>query len=294
MNENGFTEGFAVGQGMANNNCCMPYMGGYGGLGGWGGDWLAIIVLAALFGGGYGFGGFGGFGGGFGGGYGGVFGEVQRGFDTQGINNKLNGIENGLCDGFYAQNTNTLNGFAGVQNTLCQGFAGVNATVNQVGNSINQGICNLGYNVQGGFNDIGHQISDCCCQTQRAIDRIAYENQANTCNLGNLIQSTTRDIIENANNNHRDMKDFMVQTEMNNLRAENQNLRFERYQANQNAYFGATVDAAVDELIRRTGHDCPSPAFVVQPPQPVTFPTNCCGTANYAEFGQNNGCSCGC
>ena len=292
MNENGFTEGFAVGQGMANNNCCMPYMGGYGGLGGWGGDWLAIIVLAALFGGGYGFGGFGG---GFGGGYnGGVFGEVQRGFDTQGINNKLNGIENGLCDGFYAQNTNTLNGFSGVQNALCQGFAGVNATVNQVGNSINQGICNLGYNVQGGFNDIGHQISDCCCQTQRAIDRIAYENQANTCNLGNLIQSTTRDIIDNANCNNRALMDFLVQDKLTTLQNENQTLKFERSQANQKAYFGATVDAAVAELIRRTGHECPTPAYVVQPPQPVTFPTNCCGTANYAAYGANNNCSCGC
>ena len=292
MNENGFTEGFAVGQGLANNNCCMPYMGGYGGLGGWGGDWLAIIVLAALFGGGYGFGGFGG---GFGGGYnGGVFGEVQRGFDTQGINNKLNGIENGLCDGFYAQNTNTLNGFSGVQNALCQGFAGVNATVNQVGNSINQGICNLGYNVQGGFNDIGHQISDCCCQTQRAIDRIAYENQANTCNLGNLIQSTTRDIIDNANCNNRALMDFLVQDKLTTLQNENQTLKFERSQANQKAYFGATVDAAVAELIRRTGHECPTPAYVVQPPQPVTFPTNCCGTANYAAYGANNNCSCGC
>jgi hypothetical protein len=285
MENSGFTEGFAVGQGMANNNCCMPYGGGFGGLGGWGGDWLAIIVLAALFGGGYGFGGFGG---GFGGGYGvGVFGEVQRGFDTQGINSNLNGIENGLCDGFYAQNTNTLNGFSGVQNALCQGFAGVNATINQTGNTINQGICNLGYN-------LSQQLSDCCCQTQRGLDRIVYESQANTCNLGNLIQSTTRDIIENANNNHRDMKDFMVQTEMNNLRAENQNLRFERSQANQNAYFGATVDAAVAELIRRTGHECPTPAYVVQPPQPVTFPTNCYGTANYASYGAQNACSCGC
>lgn len=289
MNENGFTEGFAVGQGMANNNCCMPYMGGgYGGLGGWGGDLLAIIVLAALFGGGYGFGGFGGFGGGFGGGYGGVFGEVQRGFDTQGINNKLNGIENGLCDGFYAQNTNTLNGFAGVQNTLCQGFAGVNATINQTGNTINQGICNLGYN-------LSQQLSDCCCQTQRGLDRIVYENQANACNLGNLIQSTTRDIIDNANCNNRALMDFLVQDKLTTLQNENQTLKFERSQANQSAYFGATVDAAVAELIRRTGHDCPSPAYVVQPPQPVTFPTNCCGTANYAAYGaNNNNCSCGC
>ena len=93
MSENSFAEGLACGQGMNNYGCG----GGFG----WGGDWIAIIVLAALFGGG-------GFGG-WGGGGGNVFGEVQRGFDTTGINNKLNGLENGLCDGFYAQNTNLLN-----------------------------------------------------------------------------------------------------------------------------------------------------------------------------------------
>jgi hypothetical protein len=33
----------------------------------------------------------------------------------------------------------------------------------------------------------------------------------------------------------------------------------------------------------------------VQPPQPVTFPTNCCGGVSYANFGYNNGgCGCGC
>lgn len=138
MENSGFTEGFAVGQGMANNNCCMPYGGGFGGLGGWGGDWLAIIVLAALFGGGYGFGGFGG---GFGGGYGGgVFGEVQRGFDTQSIMNKLNGLESGLCDGFYAQNTNTLNGFAGVEKSIMQS----------------------GYETRGAITDVGYAVKDCC------------------------------------------------------------------------------------------------------------------------------------
>lgn len=57
--------------------------------------------------------------------------EVQRGFDNQNVMNKLNGLENGLCDGFYAQNTTMLNGFNGVQRDMCTGFAGVNAAINQ-------------------------------------------------------------------------------------------------------------------------------------------------------------------
>lgn len=260
MNENGFTEGFAVGQGMANNNCCMPYGGGFGGLGGWGGDWLAIIVLAALFGGGFGYGGFGG----FGGAGGGVFGEVQRGFDTQGINNKLNGIENGLCDGFYAQNTNTLNGFSGVQNALCQGFSGVNATINQVGNSINQGICNLGYNVQGGFNEVAHQIGDCCCQTQRAIDGVNYNLATQSCETRRAIEDSTNRVLG-----------FLTDQKIDSLRAENAALTAQ-----------LSNNAQTERIISRLA-PCPIPAYPACPPA---------GAYNWNAWGagNTNACSCGC
>ena len=43
---------------------------------------------------------------------------IQRGFDTQAIIGKLDGIANGLCDGFYAQNTAVMNGFHGVDLSL--------------------------------------------------------------------------------------------------------------------------------------------------------------------------------
>lgn len=43
-----------------------------------------------------------------------------------GLENGVRGIQQGLCDGFYAMNTGMLNGFSGIQSTLCQGFAGVN------------------------------------------------------------------------------------------------------------------------------------------------------------------------
>jgi hypothetical protein len=278
-----FAEGYAVGADRNNgNNCCYPMMpwgmGGYGGFGGglfgggaWGGDLLAIVVLAALFGNG-GWGGFG-FGGGGGGG---VYGEVQRGFDTAGINNKLNGIENGLCDGFYAQNTNTLNGFAAVQNALCQGFNGVNTAIYQ-----------NGYDTRSAITDVGYALKDCCCQTQRAIDGVRYENQANTCALSNTIQNTTRDIIDNANANNRALMDFLVKDKIDTLTNENLALRFRESQTQQNAFITANQQAQTAELIRRLGADCPTPAYVVQPPTPVNFPVNACGQAY--GFG---GCGC--
>ena len=85
------------------------------------------------------------------------------------------------------------------------------------------------------------------------------------------------------------MLDFLVQSKLADKDARIATLEGQVARAEQNAYIGATVDSAVAELIRRTGNDCPQPAFVVQPPQPVTFPTNCCGTVNYAS----NGCGCG-
>lgn len=75
-------------------NCNRGY--GYGG-----GMWFMwIIVLFALMGGwGNGFGR-----NGWGNGPGLTQVEMQQGFDTQSILRKLDGINNGLCDGFYAQN----------------------------------------------------------------------------------------------------------------------------------------------------------------------------------------------
>ena len=46
--------------------------------------------------------------------------EMQQGFDTQNVERQLQGINNGLCDGFYAMNTGMLNGFSGVNNAIQQ------------------------------------------------------------------------------------------------------------------------------------------------------------------------------
>ena len=239
-----------------------------------GNDWAWIVILLLF---GWGRNGFGG----FGGGYGATGGDccckpcatqadLAAGFNNSAVLSNLNDLALGQ---------------AGIQQTLCQGFNGVNTTVLQGFNGVDNAICNLGYNVQGGFNAIGHQIADCCCQTQRAIDRVAYENQSNTCALQNTIQNTTRDVIDNANANSRAILDFLVKDKIDTLQSENLSLRFRASQSEQNAFITANQQAQTAELIRRLGADCPTPAYVVQPPQPVTFPTNCCGQVNYATGG---------
>ena len=255
--------------------CTCNNDGNNGGM--WGGDWLAYLLLFALIGGGgFGFGGFGG---------GGILPWLLFGNNGFGGNNcgspcaTQADLASGFNNSAVLANLNDLAlGQAGIQQTLCQGFSGVNTAIMQ-----------NGYNTQAGFNTLSHQLADCCCQTQRAIDRVAYENQANTCALQNTINGTTRDILENANANSRAVLDFLVQDKISTLTAENQALKFQASQTAQNAVLQAAMDANTATILRRTGAECPMPAYVVQPPTPVNFPTNCCGQVQFA----NNGCGCG-
>lgn len=135
-----------VGNGNCNNNNDM-FGSGWGGL-------IGLIAVAALFG--WGNGGFG-FGGGNGGAYS-VDAAVQRGFDTNGIMNKLEGINNGLCDGFYAMNTGMLNGFGQVQQTLCAGF-----------NGITNAVTTSGYETRNAINGVSQQLASCLKKFFKAI-----------------------------------------------------------------------------------------------------------------------------
>ena len=128
--------------------------------------------------------------------------EVQRGFDNQNVMNKLNGLENGLCDGFYAQNTTMLNGFNGVQRDLCTGFAGVNAAINQS----------------------RFDAQQCCCETNRNIDSAKFQLSQCCC-----------DIMQNNDRNTQRIIDHMTQNEMQTLRDQLQTANFQLSQQAQTA-----------------------------------------------------------
>ena len=238
----------------------------------WGGDWLAYILLFVILGGG-GFGGFGGFGGG------GILPWLlfaNGGFGGFGGGCGVPATQADLSAAF-ASNA-TLNGINGIDSTLCQGFNGINTAILQ-----------NGYNTQAGINGLSHQLADCCCATQRAIDSVRYDMATQACDTRNTIQNTTRDIIDNANANSRAILDFLTKDKIDTLQSENLALRFAASQSAQNAFITANQEAQTAELIRRLGADCPTPAYVVQPPTPVNFPTNCCGQVQFA-----NPCNTGC
>lgn len=256
MAENDFAIGYAMGQDSGGSNG-----GGFGG-GMWEGIW-GIVLLAMVLG--WGNGGFGGFGGG------GASGALTRaelydGFATQNIDSAVRGVQQGICDSTYALNNSLMSGFHGVDNA----------------------ICNLGYQTQSGFNSLGHQISDCCCTTQRAIDGVNFNMAKGFCDLGNVINMQTRDIIDNQNANYRGIMDFLVTEKLASKDARIAELTNQLSQSNQNAVIRAAIDASTAEIIRRTGNDCPTPAYWVQPPTPVQAP------CSWTNGGYNGGCGCGC
>ena len=141
--------------------------------------------------------------------------------------------------------------------------------------AIQQGLCDTTY-------ALNNAIKDCCCTTQRSIDGVNFNLAKGFCDLGNVVNNGTRDILENNNANTRAILDFLTNDKIATLTAENQALKFKASQSEQNAFITANQNAQTAELIRRLGADCPTPAYVVQPPTPVHFPYNNCGCGNGA------------
>lgn len=146
---------------------------------GWGGGgaWWIIILFLFMFGMG---------GGGWGWGNRGndalTRAEMQQGFDTQEITRKLDGLSYGMCDGFYAQNTTMLNGFAGVTSAV---------------------------------RDAQFAAQQCCCETNRNIDSVRYDAQKNTCDITTAIHAegeATRALIQK--NEMQNLRDRLQQMEL--------------------------------------------------------------------------------
>lgn len=238
--------------------------GGFGlGGDGWGGL-LGLIVVASLFG-------WGGMGGGFGfGGFGGGAGlqgmatraDINEGFALNNITGGIQAIQQGICDSTYAL-TNAING----------GFHDQTVATLQGFNGVQQAFCNL-----------GHQLSDCCCQTQRAIDGVNYNLATQTNALQTAMCTNTRDLIDNQNANTRQIMDFLVQDKISALQAENQSLKFAASQDRQNALLTTAMTAQTNQIIGAI-NPAPIPSYSV--PNPYTG-----YWGRYGGYGRGNDCGC--
>ena len=184
-----FMSGFLAGQGDGNNR---------GGM--FGGDgWWAIIIFALIFGWGRG-----GFGGNDGNGNGGgvVDGYVLTS-DFANIERKIDAVNNGVCDGFYAMNTGMLNGFAGVTQAVTSGFSAAElARCNQQAALMQQ------------LNAMQMQNQNCCCENRQAIAQVRYDMATQACDTRNTVQNTTRDVIDALNAGFRGIDQRLTMQEL--------------------------------------------------------------------------------
>lgn len=215
---------------------------------GWG-DLAALIVVAGLFG--WGNGGFGGFGGGNRGGACATQADLSAGFANSEIMSDLNSIINTLTQGFAGINTAVANATSTLGFNMAQGFHGVDNAV-----------CTLGYQTQAGFNTLANQIASCCCDLKTMNLENRYLNERQTCDIVAAINAGNQRLVDIYTTDKLASKDARIAA----LEAQISN-------AEQSAYL-------LNEL-----KPCPKASYLVQPPQPVTFPTNCCGNVAYAGYG---------
>lgn len=165
-----------------------------GGMGMWGQDWIWIIVLFLF---GWGRNGFGG------NSNGGVVDGYVLTSDFANIERKLDGVNNGLCDGFYAMNTGMLNGFAGVTQAVTSGFS-----------SAELARCNQQAALMQQLNNMAMQSQECCCENRAAIAQVRYDMATQACDTRNTVQNSTRDIIDAMNCGFRSIDQRLTSQEL--------------------------------------------------------------------------------
>lgn len=225
---------------------------GFGGFGGDGAWWIIILFLFVFCGwGGNGWGNNAGNSGGV------VDGYVLTS-DFANIERKLDAVNNGICDGFYAMNTGMLNGFAGVTQAVTSGFSAAElARCNQQAALMQQ------------LTAMQMQNQECCCENRAAIAQVRYDMATQACDTRNTVNTAARDIIDNQNQNSRAILDFLTQNKMRDLESANQELRLAASQAAQNNYL-------ISQL-----RPCPTPAYIT-----------CNPWAGSSYGGCGTGCGC--
>lgn len=175
--------------------------------------------------------------------------ELQQGFDTQSLLRGQEGIKNGLCDGFYAMNTTMLQSANQTQRDLCQGFSALGSAVSE--------------------NRFAAQ--QCCCETNRNIDAVRYENAKNTCDITTNATFNTQRILDKLCNMEMNAKDQRIADLTSNL---------------QTAQFALSQQAQSANIIS-TLQPTPRPAYITCSP----YQAQMFGFSGLNSF---NGCGCGC
>ena len=215
---------------------------GFGGFGGDGAWWIIILFLFV-------FCGWGGNGWGNNDNSGGVVDGYVLTSDFANVERKIESVNQGLCDGFYQQ-AQLVNG---TNMAMANGFAQAELSRSNQQAALMQQL-----------NAMQMQAANCCCENRAAIAQVRYDMATQACDTRNTVQNATRDIIDANNQNSRAILDFLTQSKLSDLQAENQGLKLAASQAAQNSYL-------VSQL-----RPSPIPAYTVQNPY-CCNQFSCCG-----------------
>lgn len=198
--------------------------------------WVLIILFALIFGwNGNGWNGNNG-----GGSTGAVDGYVLTS-DFANIERKIDGVNQGLCDGFYAMNTGMLNGFANVTNAITTG----------------------GYETRNAISDLSSQLASCCCNLQSGQKDTQYAIAMQTNALQQYLCDGFRSLHDEITANRIEDKNAQITAQQNEINA----LRLRASQTEQNSF-----------LISQLGAKTPIPAYVVSNPYCCTSGCGTCGS----------------
>ena len=277
-----------------NGNGFYPYpvMYGNGGNNGgfFGGDGIwALVLLALLFNGNNGWGGFGG-GNSFDNGYAWlsngqkeIMNNTNNGFDTLHLSNQIEGTRDSLA----ALSNQLCNCCADMQQTVSNGFfnAEIGASNRQMAD-MQQNYNNQLSTLQS-FNSLGSQLANCCCENRLGIANLNSTILAENCADRAALSDGIRDIITNATQNTQSVLDKLCQLELdgkqdriNELEREVLMKDLKASQIEQTATLRLGQEAEVDALYNRL-NNCPVPTTPVYGRTPIF---TCNG---------NNGCGCG-
>ena len=166
--------------------------------------------------------------------------------DFANIERKIDGVNSGMCDGFYAQ-AQLING---TQMQMANGFAQAELSRSNQQAALMQMLYTM-----------SAQQADCCCKTQTAIQGVNYNLATQACETRNTIQTGIRDVIENQNANARAVLDALT--------AQRIEAKDEKIAAQNQQIFGlqlAASQAAQNSYLVQTLRPCPTPAYVVANP----------------------------
>ncbi len=183
---------------------------GFGGDGAW---WLIVLFLFIFAGG---------WGNGFGNnGNGGVVDGYVLTSDFANVERKIDGVNDGLCNGFYQQ-AQLVNG---TNMAMANGFAQAELSRSNQQAALMQQLTAMQM-----------QNQECCCENRAAIAQVRYDMATQACDTRNTVNTAARDIIDNQNQNSRAILDFLTQSKLQDLQSENQGLKLAASQAAQNNY----------------------------------------------------------